>query len=103
MADQEDDFAPSNNTGYKVGEKKTLEELAKLDSQDESLRKWKESLGLKAGRAYCLQRKRIWWLDGTGKAKGKNVEILGMAMEVAGRSDVLLNLASPGTIFARSL
>jgi hypothetical protein len=36
-----------------VGEKKTLEELAKLDAQDESLVKWKESLGIKAGR-HCL-------------------------------------------------
>ncbi len=51
MADQEEDFAPSQTTGYKVGEKKTLEELAQLDAQDESLRKWKESLGLKAGAA----------------------------------------------------
>ena len=32
MAD--DDLAPSSTTGYKVGEKKTLEELAKLDQQD---------------------------------------------------------------------
>lgn len=32
MAD--DDFAPTSTTGYKVGEKKTVEELAKLDEND---------------------------------------------------------------------
>jgi Rho GDP-dissociation inhibitor len=46
--DQQDDLAPSLTAGYKPGEKKTIEELAKLDAQDESLKKWKESLGLKA-------------------------------------------------------
>lgn len=52
MADEQDDLVPSMTAGYKPGEKKTLEELAKLDEQDESLKKWKESLGLKgeAGR-----------------------------------------------------
>jgi hypothetical protein len=33
MADEED-LNPSNTTGYKAGEKKTVEELAQLDAQD---------------------------------------------------------------------
>jgi hypothetical protein len=41
----------SNVPGYKPGAKKTAEELAALDAADESLRKWKESLGLKANAA----------------------------------------------------
>ncbi|KAJ3110751.1 hypothetical protein HDU96_006292 [Phlyctochytrium bullatum] len=45
----DDDLAPTSTTGYKVGVKKTAEELAKMDAEDESLRKWKESLGLKVG------------------------------------------------------
>lgn len=45
----EDDFAPTQTAGYKPGEKKTMEEYQNLDAQDESLNKWKESLGLKAG------------------------------------------------------
>jgi hypothetical protein len=36
-------------TGYKLGEKKTTEELAALDAGDESLAKWKASLGIGAG------------------------------------------------------
>ena len=34
MADEGDDLAPTSTAGYKVGEKKTLEELASLDAQD---------------------------------------------------------------------
>jgi Rho GDP-dissociation inhibitor len=37
------------STGYKLGEKKTAEELAALDAEDESLAKWKASLGIGAG------------------------------------------------------
>lgn len=43
---EEDELAPTQTTGYKPGEKKTLEEYQNLDAQDESLKKWKESLGL---------------------------------------------------------
>jgi len=43
----DDELAPTTTSGYKPGEKKTLEELQKLDENDESLKKWKESLGLK--------------------------------------------------------
>ena len=46
MADQDDDLIPSQTAGYKVGEKKTIDEYKNLDSHDESLKKWKESLGL---------------------------------------------------------
>ena len=31
--------------GYKPGQKRTAEELAKLDAEDESLNRWKASLG----------------------------------------------------------
>ncbi|CAG8835717.1 5019_t:CDS:1, partial [Racocetra persica] len=42
----QDELAPSQTPGYKVGEKKTLDEYANLDSTDESLNRWKASLGL---------------------------------------------------------
>lgn len=57
MADQhQDEFAPTQTPGYKPGEKKTLEEYQNLDAQDESLAKWKESLGIKgdAGKSLSL-------------------------------------------------
>lgn len=43
----DDDLNPSKSDIYKVGAEKTIEELQKLDENDGSLKKWKESLGLK--------------------------------------------------------
>ena len=37
------------NQGYKVGAAKTTEEYAKLDANDESLARWKASLGVVPG------------------------------------------------------
>ncbi|KAK6205370.1 immunoglobulin E-set [Scheffersomyces amazonensis] len=50
MADkyEDDDLVPESVEGYVVGEKKTVEEYTKLDAEDESLAKWKASLGLTA-------------------------------------------------------
>ena len=42
----DDTLVPDESEGYHVGEKKTIEEYTKLDAQDESLAKWKASLGL---------------------------------------------------------
>ncbi|CAI5758566.1 unnamed protein product [Candida verbasci] len=42
----EDDLIPEKVEGYTVGEKKTIDEYNKLDAEDESLAKWKASLGL---------------------------------------------------------
>ncbi|KAI3404277.1 RDI1 [Candida oxycetoniae] len=42
----DDDLVPEEVEGYNVGEKKTIEEYNKLDAEDESLAKWKASLGL---------------------------------------------------------
>lgn len=45
MSNLEDDLVPDTE-GYVVGEKKTVQEYTQLDAQDESLAKWKASLGL---------------------------------------------------------
>lgn len=42
----EDDLVPETVEGYTVGEKKTIAEYTNLDAEDESLAKWKASLGL---------------------------------------------------------
>ncbi|KAG1090615.1 hypothetical protein G6F42_019648 [Rhizopus arrhizus] len=54
---EEDDLAPTQTTGYKPGEKKSLQEYQTLDAQDESLNKWKESLGLNksVGASKCSE------------------------------------------------
>ncbi|KAJ3207460.1 hypothetical protein HDU67_007448 [Dinochytrium kinnereticum] len=76
----DDDLAPSATTGYKVGVKKTVAELAQMDAEDESLRKWKESLGLKSAA-------------GAGaSADPRNVVVVSLALEVAGRPDVVIRL-----------
>jgi len=44
-----DDVAAEQTPGFKVGEKKTLDEYHKLDQEDEALNRWKASLGLATG------------------------------------------------------
>lgn len=39
---------PSETQGYKPGEKKTLDEYTQLDANDDSLARWKASLGIGA-------------------------------------------------------
>ncbi|KAH9943308.1 rho GDP-dissociation inhibitor, partial [Epithele typhae] len=46
---EEDDFAPSSTPGYKVGAAKSADEYAQLDAEDESLARWKASLGIAPG------------------------------------------------------
>jgi len=47
--DDQEDLAPSTTAGYKPGAAKTAEEYAKLDAEDESLARWKASLGIVPG------------------------------------------------------
>ncbi|QRV91275.1 Rho GDP-dissociation inhibitor [Ceratobasidium sp. AG-Ba] len=49
--DHEDDLAPTTTAGYKVGQNKTVDEYAQLDANDESLNRWKASLGINAAGA----------------------------------------------------
>ena len=39
------------STGYKLGAAKSMDEYAKLDAEDESLARWKASLGVVPGSA----------------------------------------------------
>ncbi|KIL68160.1 hypothetical protein M378DRAFT_191167 [Amanita muscaria Koide BX008] len=50
MSTNEDheDLQPTNTPGYKPSAAKTVEEYAKLDAEDESLARWKASLGINA-------------------------------------------------------
>ncbi|WWC71502.1 uncharacterized protein I206_105460 [Kwoniella pini CBS 10737] len=54
----EDDLAPTETQGYKVGQSKTVAELAALDQEDESLQRWKASLGL-GGKAGAGGSKKV--------------------------------------------
>ncbi|RCI03687.1 hypothetical protein CU098_000681, partial [Rhizopus stolonifer] len=79
----EDELAPTQTTGYKPGEKKSLQEYQTLDAEDESLNKWKESLGLnKSGQ--------------TGPHDDpRKVIVEYLALEVQGREDVRVDLSTP--------
>ncbi|TRM68243.1 immunoglobulin E-set [Schizophyllum amplum] len=48
-AEDQDDFKPSSTPGYKLGEAKSADEYAKMDAEDESLARWKASLGIVPG------------------------------------------------------
>jgi len=44
-----DDLQAERTPGFKVGEKKTLDEYHKLDADDDAMKRYKESLGLGNG------------------------------------------------------
>jgi Rho GDP-dissociation inhibitor len=75
----DEDLEPTQDSVYKVGESKTIEELQKLDANDESLRKWKESLGLSAAQSGADSRKIV---------------VLNMALQVEGRPDLVMDLTN---------
>jgi len=84
-SEHDEDFDRTDEPNYKIGEKKTIEEYNNLDSNDESLNRWKESLGLNKAAAAPVDDPR-------------RVVILKLALEVAGREDVVLDLTHPGAL-----
>ncbi|ORX89260.1 E set domain-containing protein [Basidiobolus meristosporus CBS 931.73] len=80
-----EELMPTTTAGYKPGEKKTIQELTALDAEDESLRKWKENLGL--GKAPV-----------SATDDPRKVIVLQLALEVEGRPDVVLDLSTPDAI-----
>ncbi|KAI9179615.1 rho GDP dissociation inhibitor [Blastocladiella emersonii ATCC 22665] len=83
-----DELAPTQTAGYKAPAKKTVEELAQLDQEDESLRKWKESLGIGASKAV------------NPSDDPRKVVVLALAMEVKDRDDVVLDLSTADNVEA---
>ncbi|KAF9384874.1 hypothetical protein CPB97_005304 [Podila verticillata] len=80
----DDDFAPTMTAGYKPGEKKSVSELQNLDAHDESLVRWKQSLGISSSGVSKLD-------------DPNNVAVIQLALEVAGRPDVILDLTKSET------
>ncbi|GAA6041156.1 hypothetical protein JCM8097_004143 [Rhodosporidiobolus ruineniae] len=81
----EDDLAPTETAGYKVSERKDLSEYAKLDAEDESLNKWKASLGLGAG--------------GAAGGSGPNVQCLVLSLHSASRpTPIEFDLSNPSAL-----
>ncbi|KAK4494137.1 hypothetical protein PRZ48_014435 [Zasmidium cellare] len=85
-APHEEDLKPEQTEGFKVGEKKTIDEYQQLDQNDESLRKWKESLGIGSGTPIA------------NASDKRRVVILSLGLEVEGRSDIIIDLQKPGAL-----
>ncbi|KAG9235822.1 immunoglobulin E-set [Amylocarpus encephaloides] len=82
--DQE--LLPDQTEGFKVGEKKTLDEYSKLDADDEAMQRYKQSLGL----------------GGTGKDLSdpndpRHCIILSLTMDSEGRPPTTIDLAAKGS------
>jgi len=87
--DEEDDLKPTFHAGYKLGEKKTAEELAALDAEDESLAKWKASLGIGTSAGASVP------------ATGPQVTVLSLFLESATLTQPLsLDLTNPAEVAA---
>ncbi|WPH04405.1 E set domain-containing protein [Acrodontium crateriforme] len=81
-----DDLEPEATEGFKVGEKKTIDEYQQLDQNDESLRKWKESLGIGSGTSI------------SDASDPRKVIILSLGLEVDGRPDIIIDLSSKNAL-----
>lgn len=82
----DDELTPEQTEGFKVGEKKTIDEYQKLDQNDESLRKWKESLGLGSGNTI------------SDPNDPRTVIITSLGLEVEGRPDIIIDLTKPNAV-----
>lgn len=81
----DDDLAAQKTEGFKVGEKKTLQEYQELDKDDEAMNRWKASLGLNSG-------------EPIGKPNDPKCVIKSLALVTAGRPDVVIELSAPGAV-----
>ncbi|KAL4889479.1 immunoglobulin E-set [Aspergillus ambiguus] len=86
MTEHNDDLVASQTEGFKLGEKKTIQEYAELDKNDESLNRWKASLGLNTGNPI-----------GDPNDPRKCI-IKSLGLEVEGRPDVVIDLSAPGAL-----
>jgi len=81
----EQDLLPDQTEGFKVAEKKTLDEYHQMDAGDESLQRYKESLGL-GGRGKDL----------SDPSDPRVCVILSLTMDSEGRPPVTIDLSTKG-------
>jgi len=83
----DDDLLPSTTEGYKLGDKKTIDEYAKLDSADDSLNRWKASLGIGKGVPLTVP-----------PHDKRTVVICQLVLVVPGRDDFVVDVEDPGKL-----
>lgn len=83
---KEDDLIPEDDN-YKPTAKKTVDEYAKLDQEDESLQKWKKSLGLLGGEPLPIT-----------PGDDRKVVILEMVLLVDGQDPIAVDLTNEATL-----
>jgi Rho GDP-dissociation inhibitor len=87
MAPQDDDLLPENTSGYKLSQPKhSLAEYQKMDEGDESLQRYKQSLGLGGGT------------DLSDPNDPRVCIIQSLTMESPGRDPVVIDLTAPGSV-----
>ncbi|KAL1967952.1 hypothetical protein VTN77DRAFT_2369 [Rasamsonia byssochlamydoides] len=86
MSEHDEDLVATKTEGYKIGEKKTIEEYKQLDAHDESLNRWKASLGLNTGEPI-----------GDPNDPRKCI-IKSLAIETEDRPDITVDLTGPGAL-----
>ncbi|RKF64053.1 Rho GDP-dissociation inhibitor [Erysiphe neolycopersici] len=80
----ENDLLPEQTEGFKVGEKKTIDEYQKLDADDEAMQRYKKSLGLGDK-------------DISDPNDSRQCIILSLTMDSKGREPVTINLSEKGS------
>jgi len=84
MSSNEQDLLPDQTEGFKVGEKKTMDEINQLDADDEAMQRYKASLGLGGGK------------DISDPNDPRHCIILSLTMESEGRPPVTVDLSAKG-------
>ncbi|CAG8949211.1 hypothetical protein HYFRA_00004834 [Hymenoscyphus fraxineus] len=85
-ASHDQDLLPETTEGFKVGEKKTMDEYSKLDADDEAMQRYKQSLGLGgAGK------------DLSDPNDPRHCIILSLQMDSEGRPPVVIDLSEKGS------
>jgi len=88
MAEQADqDVLGEATDGFKVGEKKTMDEYSKMDAEDKSLQRYKASLGLGGGGKDLSDPNDL-----------RDCIILTLEMNSEGRDPVKLDLSGPDAL-----
>jgi len=84
---QKDELLPTTTEGYKLGDKKTIQQYEKLDHKDEALQRWKASLGIGKGNTLAV-----------APGDERTAIICQLILVVEGRPDYVIDAEGPGAL-----